>query len=215
MPDHTLPHVAVTRVERAVEAWMAGVAPRLVMAGRCGLSTEPGPVTEAQAMADAAARLGVPSDALLLEELSRDTLGNAYFVREMYLEPLGWRSIRVVTSDFHLSRAAWCFRKILGNRYDFSFTSAFSGFSPTELVGRALEECRISIFLNEWLASINEGDEHAVDRLMNQEHPGYADAPSLTREEITRRLEEIDRMARRVGIDHLLAADARGESAAE
>ena len=114
--------------------------------------------------------------------------------------PNGWRSIRVVTSDFHLSRAAWVFRKILGARaYDFSFDSAASGLSPRELVLRALEECKLSIFLNEWLEAVEEGDEHAVERLMEQEHPGYADAPALSHEEMQRRLEEIAHINRIAG----------------
>ena len=147
--------------------------------------------TEAAAMADFATHLGAPQDALYLEEESRDTLGNAYFTRVRFLEPNGWRVIRVVTSDFHLSRAAWVFRKILSDDYDFSFVSAFSGLSPHELIGRVLEECRISIFLNEWLEAVEEGDEAAIDRLMRHEHPGYAEAPSLSHEDLDRRLREI------------------------
>jgi uncharacterized SAM-binding protein YcdF (DUF218 family) len=204
-PDGSLPHVAHARVLRAVEAYEAGVAPHMIMAGRCSLGAQPGAVSEARAMADAALTLGVPADAILLEEVSRDTLGNAYFVRELYLAPRGWTSIRVVTSDFHLSRAAWCFRKILGRKYDFSFLSAFSGFSPAELIQRALEECRISIFLNEWLAAVEEGDDHAIERLMRSEHPGYADAPTLTHEELVRRMDEIGRISRIAGTRQWLA----------
>lgn len=189
--DGTLPELALTRVRRALEQYEAGVAPRVILSGRCGLAAPPPKVTEAAAMADYLRASGVPERALLLEEESRDTLGNAYYVRERFLEPNGWRSIRVVTSDFHLSRAAWVFRKILGTGYDFSFVSAFSGFSPRELIVRALEECKLQIFLNEWLEAVREGDEHAIDRLIEHEHPAYADAPSLSHDELVRRLEEI------------------------
>jgi uncharacterized SAM-binding protein YcdF (DUF218 family) len=206
--DGTLPQVAKARVERAVEAYRSGVAPRIIMTGRCALTAEPGPVTEARAMTDAAVALGVPEDVVLLEEVARDTLGNAYFVRELYLEPCGWHSIRVVTSDFHLSRAAWCFRKILGPTYDYSFISAFSGLTPHELIQRALEECKISIFLNEWLEAVQEGDDHAVDRLMAHEHPGYAEAPTLTHDELARRMDEIARINRIAGTQRWLAGES-------
>lgn len=209
--DGGLPLPARARVERAVEAFNARVAPRIIMTGRCGLAVTPGPVTEARAMADEAMRLGVPEAALLLEEVARDTLGNAYFVRELYLEREGWTTIRVVTSDFHLSRAAWCFRKILGPAYDFSFISAYSGLSPAELIHRALEECKLSIFLNEWLEAVTEGDEEAIDRLMAHEHPGYADAPTLTHDQMVRRMEEIARINRIAGTQQWLS-DA-GDSA--
>lgn len=203
--DGSLPGVARTRVARAVELFRAGVASHLILSGRCGLTAPEPEVTEAAAMAQYAREHGVPAEALLLEEEARDTLGNAYFTREMYLAPNGWRSIRVVTSDFHLSRAAWVFRKILGSSYDFSFTSAASGLSPRELILRALEECKLAIFLNEWLAAVEEGDEHAVERLMEQEHPGYADAPHLSHEEMQRRLHEIAHINQIAGTQRWIA----------
>jgi uncharacterized SAM-binding protein YcdF (DUF218 family) len=204
--DGSLPRVASTRVERAVEAWRHGVAPRLVLTGRCGLSDPEPAVTEAAAMAALARRLGVPDDALLLEEEARDTLGNAYFVRARFLEPNGWRSIRVVTSDFHLSRAAWVFRKILGPDYDFSFVAAASGLSPRELILRALDECKLSIFLNEWLEAVEEGHAGDIEHLMEWEHPGYAEAPLLSHDQIRRRLDEIAHINRIAGTQRWISA---------
>ena len=214
-PDGSLPPAARTRVERAAEIFHGGVAPRIVFSGRCGLTSPEPPVTEAAAMAAHARELGVSPEAMLLEEESKDTLGNAYFTRERFLVPHGWWSIRVVTSDFHLSRAAWVFRKILGAAYDFSFVSAASGLSPRELIGRALEECRITIFLNEWLEALEEGDDDATRRLMNHEHPGYADAPTLTHDEMRRRLDEIAKINRMAGTDHWLAAESGDGTLAE
>lgn len=204
-PDGSLPCAGRTRVERAAEIFHGGVAPRIIFSGRCGLTAPEPPVTEAAAMAAHARVLGVPDEAMLLEEQSKDTLGNAYFTRERFLAPNGWWSIRVVTSDFHLSRAAWVFRKILGGGYDFSFVSAASGLSPRELIGRALAECKITIFLNEWLQALEEGDDHAIERLMNHEHPGYADAPVLTHDEMRRRLDEIAQINRIAGTEHWIA----------
>ena len=210
-PDGSLPPVARRRVERAVELVEGGIAPRIILSGRCGLSVTHAPVTEAAAMAAHAASFGVPPDALLLEEDAKDTLGNAYFTWARFLEPNGWTSIRVVTSDFHLSRAALVFRKILGPGYDFSFVAAPSGLSPRELIDRALEECKITIFLNEWLEALADADEHAIERLMTQEHPGYADAPSLSHDELRRRLDEIARINRIEGTERWLAPDPAPE----
>jgi uncharacterized SAM-binding protein YcdF (DUF218 family) len=205
--DGALPRVAAARVERAVELWRHGVAPRIILSGRCGLIGPEPAVTEAAAMAALAHRLGVPDEALLMEEQSRDTLGNAYFVKEELLEPNGWRSIRVVTSDFHLSRAAWVFRKILGPAYDYSFVSAASGFSPRELILRALEECKLSIFLNEWLEAVEEGHEGDIEHLMEEEHPGYAEVPLLSHEDIRRRLDEIAHITRIAGTQRWISAE--------
>lgn len=183
------------RVVAAVEAWRAGVAPRLIFTGRCGLNDPPDPpVTEAAAMAAVARELDVPDDAILLEENARDTLSNAYFVRRDFLDPNGWRSIRVVTSDFHLSRAAWVFRKVLGSRFDFAFTSAFSGFTPAQLIERALDECRVSIFLNEWMETVIEGDDVSVENLMRHHHPAFSDVPLMSRDQMQQRLDAIARI---------------------
>ncbi|HEX6693142.1 MAG TPA: YdcF family protein [Longimicrobiales bacterium] len=201
-PDGSLPYMARARAARGVELFKAGIAPRLIMSGRCGLNDPEPAVTEAAAMAAYARAHGVPDDALFLEEAARDTLGNAFFTRELFLEPNNWRSIRVVTSDFHLSRAAWVFRKILGARYDFSFISSGSGLPPRELILRALEECKLTIFLNEWLAAVEEGDDDAIDNLMERDHPGYADAPTLSHDEMRTRLAEIANINQIAGTQH-------------
>ena len=195
--DGTLAPWVAARVERALEAYRAGAAARVVFTGRVGLygPAHP-PITEAAAMAAYAEERGLPAAVILLEEHARDTLGNAYFVRRDILQPNGWSSIRVVTNDFHLSRSAWVFRKVLGPRYDFSFTSAPSGFSTDELIVRALDECRVSIFLNEWLATVEDGDEISVDSVMRHHHPVYGNAPMMSAEEMERRLSEIARIDR-------------------
>ncbi len=210
-PDGTLPRVARARVERAVELFECGIAPRIILSGRCGLTAPDAVLTEAAAMAACAAEFGVPRSALLIEEDAKDTLGNAYFTWARFLEPNGWTSIRVVTSDFHLSRAAWVFRKILGPGYDVSFVSAPSGLTPRELINRALEECKITIFLNEWLEALGDADEHAIERLIANEHPGYADAPTLTHDEMRRRLDEIARINRIEGTSQWLDWDGHEE----
>ncbi|MGH7446915.1 MAG: YdcF family protein [Longimicrobiales bacterium] len=197
LEDGTIAPWVAARVDRALEAYEDGVAARVVFTGRNGLygPTQPS-VTEAAAMAAYAHGRGLPAEAVLLEEHARDTLGNAYFVRRDILQPNGWRSIRVVTNDFHLSRAAWVFRKVLGPRYDFSFTSAPSGFSTDELIVRALDECRIYVFLNEWLATVEDGDELSVESVMRHHHPVYGTAPLMSPHEMERRLSEIARINR-------------------
>lgn len=197
LEDGELAPWVVARVERALEVFEAGVAARVIFTGRTGVYGPAQPaVTEAAAMAAYAKQCGLPAEAVLLEEHARDTLGNAYFVRRDLLQPNDWRSIRVVTNDFHLSRAAWVFRKVLGPRYDFSFTSAPSGFSPDELIVRALDECRVYVFLNEWLATVEDGDELSVESIMRHHHPVYGSAPMMSAQEMETRLSEIARINR-------------------
>src|ERR687894_576060 len=193
--DGSLPLHARQRAVRAAMLHAAGVAPRVIFSGRCNLTApEPPAISEAAAMAAYAESLGTPREAILLEEESRDTIGNAYFVGRRYLEPNDWRSIRVVTSDFHVPRTTWVFQKILGPGYDVSFSPASSELDASIIAARARAEGDIITFLMEWIGDLPEGDRAAVDRLIWEEHPGYAASPAVPREFITARVQEIARV---------------------
>jgi uncharacterized SAM-binding protein YcdF (DUF218 family) len=205
-PDGTLPLVAQTRVPRALELLSRGVAPRMILSGRCSLMTlEPPPISEAAAMAKFARDRGAPEDALLIEDRSRDTIGNAYFTARQYLEPYGWTTIRVVTSDFHVPRTSWIFRKVLGDSYDVAFTPASSELFASTIAHRAREESDIARFLMEWIGPFPDGDRAAFDRFIERDHPGYSTIPTVTRELIQSRIAEISarhRDAERAGRGH-------------
>jgi len=196
-PDGSLPRLAQQRVERAAELFAWETAPRIIFSGRCSLMTDCLPViSEAAAMAAYAESLGLPRSALLVEEESRDTIGNAYFVLRRFLEPNDWHSIRVVTSDFHIQRTSWVFQKVLGLGYDVAFSPSLSELDHTTIALRAREESDIAAFLMEWIGPLPDGDPLALARLIWQEHPGYAPHPSMSREEIQRRVSEMGRAHR-------------------
>lgn len=195
--DGSLPLLARFRVERAVELWRRGVAPRIILSG-CASLSEPGPprVTEAAAMAAYAEHAGVPARALLLEEQSRDTVGNAWFTRMRWCEPNGWQALRIVTSDFHIPRAAWVFAKILGPAYDIAFSAAPSEPSGATMAVRVREESAITAFLEEWLSPLPDGDTAAIAAFIAREHPGYSPSSRRTHQEIQRRVAEFARLHR-------------------
>ena len=210
--DGSLPLHARQRAARAAMLHAAGVAPRIIFSGRCSLTApEPRPISEAAAMAAFAESLGAPRDVMLLEEESRDTIGNAYFVGRRFLEPNGWSSIRVVTSDFHVPRTTWVFQKVLGSAFDVSFSPASTELDATIIAARARAEGDIITFLMEWIGPIAEDDRDAVDRFIREEHPGYAPNPSVSREEIQERVNEIARVHRVVETHGLLGHRLRQE----
>jgi DUF218 domain-containing protein len=195
--DGSLPLHARQRAVRAAMLYAAGVAPRVIFSGRCSLTApDPPAISEAAAMAALAESLGTPRDAIQLEEESRDTIGNAYFVGRRFLEPNGWSSIRVVTSDFHVPRTTWVFQKVLGPTFDVSFSPASTELDATIIAARARAEGDIITFLMEWIGAISEGDRDGIDRFIYEEHPGYAPSPSVSREEIQERVNEIARVHR-------------------
>ncbi|PTL77156.1 YdcF family protein [Vitiosangium sp. GDMCC 1.1324] len=93
------------RVEKAVALYRQGLAPRLLFSGGVGVN----PPSEAQVMRELALRLGVPSEACLLEERSHSTEQNARFSSDM-LRSLGARRVVVVSDPYHLLRARQYFR---------------------------------------------------------------------------------------------------------
>ncbi len=101
LSDHTL-----RRTMCGVSLFEQGLAPRLVLTGGDASIFGEGPL-EAAEMARLASRLGVPTEALVVESRSRTTYENA--VQTMQL--LGGSSVVVVTSASHIARARGLFRK--------------------------------------------------------------------------------------------------------
>lgn len=93
------------RVEKAVELYQRGLAPRLVFSGGVGDH----PPSEAQVMRSLAVQWGVPAEACTLEEQSHSTEQNARYSAEL-LRSLGARRVVVVSDPYHLLRARQYFR---------------------------------------------------------------------------------------------------------
>src|SRR4051812_49355799 len=191
-PDGSLGLVARARVDRALELYHLGVAPRIIFAGRSALMGDDNPaLTEADAMRAYAGARGLPATATFVEDESRDTIGNAFFTWRRWLRPNEWTSIRVVTTDYHIPRAAWIFRKVLGPSYDVAFSAAPSDKFAASVALRARDESDIAAFLAGWLGGIVDGDVAAIERLIAHDHPGYARSPTMTRAELRERVDRI------------------------
>jgi uncharacterized SAM-binding protein YcdF (DUF218 family) len=93
------------RIEKAVELYHQGLAPRILFSGGVGVN----PPSEARVMKALAVRLGVPEEACLLEEQSQSTEQNARFSAEV-LRALGAKRVVVVSDPYHLLRARQYFR---------------------------------------------------------------------------------------------------------
>ena len=91
-------------------------AARLVLSGEARLliltGGEPGPGDSATSLRDVALGLGVPPDAIRMEQVSRGTHESMLAVRPI-LESEGIRRLAVVTSPYHQRRALWAARRTL------------------------------------------------------------------------------------------------------
>ncbi len=103
-PDVDPAKLRSSRLAAGARAWHAGKASKVILSGG-GV----GNTTEARRMADAIQRLGVPQDALLLEERSHDTRDNARFSTALLEAGRGGRHVLLVTSALHMPRATLLF----------------------------------------------------------------------------------------------------------
>ena len=90
------------RVWHAARLYHAGKAPLLVLSGGDDRATSE--MSEAHAMGKFLAELGVPTQALLLEENSRNTAENAAFSARL-LQQKGIQRVLLITSAMHMPRA--------------------------------------------------------------------------------------------------------------
>jgi len=96
------------RTETAVKLWKQGLAPLLLFSGA---SLDPDSVSSAELMKRDAIRLGVPSEAILLETASTTTDENAHLVAQLMADK-GLHSAILVTSPYHQRRASILFGRV-------------------------------------------------------------------------------------------------------
>jgi uncharacterized SAM-binding protein YcdF (DUF218 family) len=97
----------LARVTEGVREYMRGVAPRLILSGAAAHNQ----FVEAETMARVAESEGIPASAIFLERKAQDTIQNACFSTEI-MQTHGWRSAEVVSSAYHLPRAAMIFGRM-------------------------------------------------------------------------------------------------------
>jgi uncharacterized SAM-binding protein YcdF (DUF218 family) len=102
------PSPATTRrVEHAVALYQKGLASFLICTGGY---TQQHPKSEGRACADLAHQKGVPSSAILTEEVSTSTEENAIEARKV-MAAHGFKTALLVTDNFHMLRAEMLFHR--------------------------------------------------------------------------------------------------------
>jgi uncharacterized SAM-binding protein YcdF (DUF218 family) len=99
--DGTLTDASLRRAIEGIRLYREGLAPRLMLLGMYG---------EARARARLAATLGVPPDAITLDEVEPTTRQEAHGVAQR-LKPVGAHRIVLVTDALHMRRARALFER--------------------------------------------------------------------------------------------------------
>lgn len=111
---------------------------------------------------------GVCEKFILTQDKSRDTVGDAYFTRVLYIEPMMCKSIIVVTSNYHVDRV----REI--------FNFIFFGISTVNVVGVGIftkdaaeaEKKSLNTF-REMFYGVMAGNIESIYQRLTQMHPYY------------------------------------------
>ncbi|NJK28082.1 MAG: YdcF family protein [Coleofasciculaceae cyanobacterium SM2_3_26] len=136
------------------------------------------PIFESVAGAKYLVNRGVPTQKVLIETCSYDTIGNAYFSRIIHVDPGKFKKLLIITSAFHMPRTEHIFKWIYGldapeNSYVLAFEAvADDGMDAESLNARRQKEHRSLLALAALTDRI-----HTLQQLhqwMFSEHDAYA-----------------------------------------
>jgi MIP family channel proteins len=150
-----------------------------ILTGRqSGRSGAAYPVSEAKWMAEKLAADGVKRERMVLEDESRDTLGNAVLVAARYLRELDPRPLWIVTSAYHMPRSVLAFAATLGARWPIRTRT-----SPPALddAFRSAAEAKFIQETSEFFDGIDIGDLDAIIERLCDRYPAYATLDRLKR----------------------------------
>ncbi|MEK7150989.1 MAG: YdcF family protein [Patescibacteria group bacterium] len=131
---------------------------------------------EADVMQNYLIKQDIPKDLVLIERKSRDTIGNAYFSKQIIKKFPKWKNLLIVTTKGHDARSRWTFKRVLGEKYQTTFFGV-----PTKLPSfrnnpnRKKYERFIRQFVNkEFFRSMKDGDDVMLGKLMKKYHPAHS-----------------------------------------
>ncbi|MBI2653550.1 YdcF family protein [Candidatus Woesearchaeota archaeon] len=170
------------RVDKGIELFRQGVADVVIMNGGSGYiqggyylsyGVE---MFHGLLMAEYALKQGVPLEQILIQPYSRDTIGEAYYVKEMFLKPKRWENNVIVTSNFHVPRCRIIYDKVLGP----DFKTEFAGVA-TPLDNNSWwlerEERNLDWFLRNFGDDIKRGDSAAIEARLFDVNELYKSIP--------------------------------------
>lgn len=158
-----LSRVAKSRMDRAIELYRSGAAPRIIVTGK----------NEAQAIRRYAIRKSISPEDVMAESHALDTVGNAFFVRKNFLERNKWNNVIIVTSIFHVPRAKLVFRKVLGKPYVTRFAPSVRVLSD-RMFNKKLQAEKGLLLLTRFLSAlVADGDMQAIGNFLDK-NPLYA-----------------------------------------
>jgi len=118
-----LPDFVQQRLDKAIGLLKEHPQSKIIVTGKYSFlyHKDKPPLTESDAMADYFIGKGIEDTRILREKESKDSIGNAYYLKINFFLPQKVRSAIIITSHFHLERIKYVFHKIFGPSYRFEF----------------------------------------------------------------------------------------------
>ncbi len=159
-PSHVLP-----RLQKVAQLFQDGIAPYIALCGKWSITKDRHGIvptqTEAEKMKQILLNLEIPEERIFKEEYSKDTIGNAYYLKKEIVVPKKFTKILVVCADYHVERASFIFQRVFGNEY----TIDFIGTQTEENKSADFRYFQKTIYHNqkEFLSPMNEGEDSFLD----------------------------------------------------
>ena len=108
---------------------------------------------------------------LILEEKSKDTLGNAIYCKKWFVKQKLPKEIVLITSNYHLSRSLKVFQHIFGKEY--SFIGKKSKPFIVHKIQNQLKEMESTGLDDLFISQFKSGDHKKAEKLLLNELPIY------------------------------------------
>lgn len=160
------------RIKLGLELKKRDLSDILVMSGKeiPGNRTNEG-LSYAFLMREYAISFGVCPKSILLEEESLDTVGQAFFIKKNILIPNHYKSMVVVSSDYHIKRVKIIFDFICGKDYNLKYFYANTIKMRYEKT-KNKEEKSLNTFLS-FFKEIESGNDEQILKKLFTSHPLY------------------------------------------
>jgi uncharacterized SAM-binding protein YcdF (DUF218 family) len=148
----------------------------IIMSGGYSSSIDKKPkYTESEVMKHYITRNRFTSKLVYIEDKSRDTIGNAYYSKQIIKKHLRWKNILVVTTTGHILRSRWIFKKIFGKKYIIEYLGVPSHHSSFKKnPGRKKYEDYIIRTYEKMLRPIENGNDRLILKALRSGHPAYS-----------------------------------------
>ena len=138
-----------------------------------GISNQDVPISEAEVMRKYCVDNQIPEDKTIMENESLDTIGNAFFTRNIADSIKNVTSIYVVSSCYHMQRAKYIFGMCYGAKYKLHFKNC-NLYSKIRV---DVKEKSSLMLAYDFFKDIDVGDVGAIEKRLFTYHKLYVSNP--------------------------------------